>query len=149
MENKLHSNPIIWNKLNERNFDTVFNEFTDLFNICKELANKKTSSLYLRVYNLLIYALFDLIYYCGGYNFIISEYGGDFADNERFSFVPQYDIIFDHICEKYITLAEWESFCREFYQKCHIYGYNIKDFNAVNLKVCIDAFFEIPLPVKE
>lgn len=144
--NKLHSNPIIWNKLTERNFNNLFNEFADLFNICKSLTEKKSTTLYLRVYNLLIYALFDIIHYCGGYEFITAEYGGDFADNEKFSFIPQYHIIFDYICGQYLTFAEWEHFCREFYQRCYIYGCNIKDFSEVNLKVCIDAFFELPPP---
>lgn len=149
MENtKLHSNSILWNKLNERTFKNLFNEFNDLYNICKSLTEKRTSSLYLRVYNLLIYALFDLIHYCG-YNYILSEYGEDFSDNERFSFIPQYNIIFDHICGQYLTFVEWEHFCKEFAQRCYIYGYTIKDFSEVDFKVCIDAFFEIPLPAKE
>ena len=148
MEKKLHTNLILWNSLNKRDFKTLFAEFNDLFNICKGLTGKEEKSLYLRVYNLFIYALFDLIHYCG-FDYICAVYGEDFSDNERFYFIPKYGIIFDHITGKYITFAEWETFCKDFAQKAKIYAYNIKDFSLIDLQVCIDAFFEIPLPKKK
>ena len=143
----LHTNNILWNKLNERTFKALFNKFNNLYTICKSMEEKNTS-LYLMIYNLLIYALFDLIYYCGA-EYIISEYGEDFSDNERFSFIPQYQVIFDHICGQYLTFEEWAVFCKNFIPRSYIYAYNIKDFSQVDLQVCIDAFFEISLPTKE
>ena len=145
---KLHSNQILLDNLNKRDFQTLFAEFNDLFNICKGLININNTSLYLRVYNLLIYALFDLIHY-SGFNYICAVYGEDFADNERFYFLPKYGIIFDHIMGKYLTFEEWKTFCRDFVEKSQIYTYNITDFSLVDLSVCIDAFFEIPLPDKD
>lgn len=144
----LHTNSILWNKLNRRTFQTLFNEFSDLYNILLNLNEKRETSLYLRIYNLFIYALFDLIYYCG-YNYIISEYGEDFSDTEKFIFLPDYNVIYSPLCEKYLTFAEWETFCKEFLQRSYIYGYDKKDYSDVELKVAILAFFEIPLPIKE
>lgn len=148
MEKKLHTNDILWNNLNKRNFQTLFNEFENLYNICKSLSEQRESSLYLKVYNLLIYSLFDLIHYCG-FQYICEIYGEDFADNERFNYIPKHHIIFDHIVGKYMTFVEWESFCKDFAKRCYIYGYNINDFSEIDLKVCIEAFFEIPLPTKK
>lgn len=145
---KLHTNQILLDNLNKRDFETLFTEFNDLFNIIKGLTNIKNTSLYLRVYNLLIYAVFDLIHYCS-FNYICDVYGEDFTDNEKFYFLPKYGIIFDHITGKYITFAEWKTFCKDFAKKAVIYTYNVTDFSLVDLQVCIDAFFEIPLPDKD
>lgn len=139
--NKLHYNPILWDSLNKRTFKSLFNEFNNLFNICKDLADKRNTSLYLRIYNLLIYALFDLIHY-NGFEYICAEYGEDFSDNERFIFIPKYGIIFDHICGGYLTIKEWEQFCRDFIQKGDIFSINKKeDYSYIDMVVCIDAFF--------
>jgi len=148
METKLHSNLILWDKLNKRNFSILFTEFNDLFNIIKGLTNINNMSLYLRIYNLLIYALFDIIHYCG-FGYICDIYGEDFSDNERFYFIPKYRIIFDHITGKYLTFEEWETFCKDFVKKAVIYTHNVEDFSLVDLSVCVDAFFEIPLPDKD